>query len=178
MSIKAHLSALEDDGRVTSFRAPTPHSSKRALYLTATLAEELKNPTSNVNYHKAASDCERMMERWVAGEPMKVKLGGAGRGAMLARLDPPPSDVWELRITDPSPQFRIFCQFVAPDILLATYVENRAVLGERNRGRKRSQAWSNAMYSCANEVAELIAPHGSFTAGTIEEYVTENYYAL
>jgi hypothetical protein len=173
MSIKAHLKSLEGAGKITRFAAPVPFSSRRALYLAPELMKELTNPSSHVNFHKAAADCERMMERWVKGDPMNISLGGPGRGSMLARLDPPPSDVWELRVTDPRPQFRIFCQFAGPDILIATSVENRNLLGEKARGRKRSDAWSKAMYGCTEKCGELLAPFKPFSSDNAADYVTE-----
>jgi hypothetical protein len=66
------------------------------------------------------------LDRWVLGE----KIYGRKRGEFLDRLKPPPPDVWEIRVTVPAIQARMFGRFAEPDTLILTKFHTRAVLGD------------------------------------------------
>jgi hypothetical protein len=106
-------------------------------------------------------------------------MSGGGTGAVLARLDAPPPDVWELRVTDPSPQFRILGQFVEKDVFVATAIHNRSILRSRNRSnRARSQGWKDAMHECAASFRGMFGAIRPVTGNDITAFISENYHVL
>lgn len=160
MSIFMRLKELEDAGKVFRVDAPHGFSAKRGLYITEPLKKLLDNPTSSVGFHGGRPHIARIFERWVKGETMTIRLGGHNPAAFIAQLDPPPPDVWELRVTEPIVQFRIFCRFVAQDVILATAVRSRNELGKRKtKSGQRAQAWKEAMGDCEKQWNDCFPNH-------------------
>jgi hypothetical protein len=153
----------------------------RALYFTPAVLKELNDPASSVHYHNVRADCLRVMERWVSGGEIPMSMSGSGKGTVLARLDPPPPDMWEFRVTEPRSQFRIFGQFVEKDVFVATHIRSRAsLLGTKMRsgGKQRSRGWTDAMYDCIKVCQSLIAPYVPLSGNDPAEFVSENYYVV
>lgn len=180
MSIRTHLDGLVAKGDLVPFQVRHPLRNVRALYLTPAVLKELNDAKSAVNHHGVRADCIRVMERWVSGGNIPVSMSGSGRGAILARLDPPPADIWELRITEPNVQFRAFGQFVAKDVLIVTALQPRGtLLTKKLRSRRtRSATWTAAMYGCFDVCKKLIAPYLSLSGSDPATFVSENYDVL
>lgn len=118
---------------------------KRRLYLTMEALNDINDPNSALNLLAQSKPFTRArvvagLDRWTLGD--RVFLGKKAR--FLCRLTPPPTDVWELRITDPTPQVRLFGRFLEPDTLIITKCHMRNHLGDRG-----SRAWATAMEACA-----------------------------
>ncbi|RWC61515.1 hypothetical protein [Mesorhizobium sp.] len=180
MSIRIHLNGLVSKGSLHSFMVHHPLRPMRALYFTPAVFKELNDPASTVNYHGVRADCLRVMERWVSGGSIAMSMSGSGKGAVLARLDPPPPDAWELRITEPNVQFRLFCQFVEKDVLVATHMRPRGtLLGKKMRsGKTRSSAWTGAMWDCKKACQSLITPHVAIGGDDPASFISESYYVV
>lgn len=106
---------------------------------------------------------------------MKVRIDGGGRRSFLARLAPPPVEIWELRITEPNTQVRFFGRFAAPDTLVLFSSRSRDVLGDRTKASGgRSQAWASAMYECEREWKGMFPDHAPFVGTKVQDYVSGN----
>lgn len=105
------------------------------------------------------------LDAWVTGN----RMYGDTRGRFLFRLDPPPPEIWELRVTEPVVQVRLLCRFAEPDTLIITKMPTRGLLG-----KKGSQAWTTAMSDCATVWTELFGNLAPFMATDVHNYVTEN----
>ncbi len=171
MSIEDQLVARESDGSIHAFKPPKGFNAKRALYITAPVLREITGKNTNVDFHKCKMDIERVFDSWVKGDEFRVSAGGPGKGAVLAKLDPPPDGVWELRITEPKTQFRVFCQFAKKDVLVATAIENRNVLGNKyTASGKFAAEWQRVMHSSINTWNRLfpgLAPAGGLDLNSI-----------
>lgn len=180
MSIRTHLNGLVSEGTLHSFMVQPPLRPLRALYFTPAVFKELDDPGSTVNYHGVRADCLRVMERWVSGGMIAMSMSGSGRGAVLARLDPPPPDAWELRITEPNVQFRLFCQFVERDVLVATHIRPRGTLLSKKMrsGKTRSSAWTGAMWDCKTTCQKLITPQVALNGDDPALFISESYHVL
>jgi hypothetical protein len=110
---------------------------------------------------------EAELKRWVFGDRVWVDL--AGKPRFLKPLCPPPSEIWELRFTDPRVQLRLFCRFAEPDVLIGTKFHTRQMLGD-----KGSRQWHDAMNVCEQKWDELFPGVPPFSGKTIHDYVTEN----
>jgi hypothetical protein len=101
--------------------------------------KDLLDPSSATNALVGKAYIVAALDRWVLGE----KIYGKKRGEFLDRLKPPPPDVWEIRVTVPAVQARMFGRFAEPDTLILTKFHTRAMLGD-----KGSQGWNQAMAHC------------------------------
>ena len=107
------------------------------------------------------------LDRWVLGDRV---YGTKRKGEFLDRLDPPPPEIWEIRVTSPNVQARLFGRFAEPDTLILTKFHTRPFLGKRG-----SAAWTQAMNHCQTSWDQLFPGTAPFNhLNDIHAYVTEN----
>ena len=127
--------------------------------------KDLTDPLSVVNVLVGRGFVEASLTRWTSGG----LVYGDTRGRFLFRLEPPPPEIWEVRVTEPVVQARLLGRFAEPDTLVLTKFHTREKL--RKRG---STGWNAAMVECERTWQDLFgfeAPHGG---AIIHDYVTEN----
>jgi hypothetical protein len=170
MSTADALKALQTSGSLTPWIPMlTRRTPKRRLYLTPEALNDLRNPDSALNL-KASSRgqtrgrIEANLDHWVLGG--HVYLSRQRR--FICRLSPPPPEIWELRVTEPTPQVRLFGRFLEPDTLVITKMRMRDELGDAG-----SRAWETAMRDCAKRWAALFPTTPAHSARTVHEYITE-----
>ena len=164
MSIQTIIKSLAQAGDLVAYQPQfvrTRKGSGRRLYMTKAAWQEHANPYSAASLLGLRGSIEAAMTRWVNNELVYKEF--------LARLKPPPPEIWEIRVTWPQPQIRLFCRFAEPDTLILTRFRARNILG-----KKGSIAWSEAMVGCEADWNALNPPLTPFSATSIAEYVTEN----
>jgi len=166
MSIKAHIGALEGGGKLRRYVPRGRHPPKRRLYLAGPAMKDFDDPSSAVNLLVRKGFVEAALTRWTTGG---LVWGDKKKGRFLDRLCPPPPEIWEMRVTEPTVQARLFGRFAEPDTLILTNFHTRSYLGA-----KGSQAWIAAMNNCAQVWDALLPNHPPFSGSTIHDYVTEN----
>jgi hypothetical protein len=87
----------------------------------------------------------------------------------MKRLDPPPPEIWEVRVTLPRPQARLLGRFAGPDTLILTHLHTRTHLGDRD-----SANWKQALTQCASIWKEMFDPLEPFSGPNVHSYITEN----
>jgi hypothetical protein len=122
-------------------------------------------PNSAINLLVGKAFIVAALDRWTLGE----RVYGKKRGEFLDRLDPPPPEVWEIRVTVPLVQARLFGRFAEPDTLILTKFHTRTMLGD-----KGSQNWNAAMAHCDLCWGTHFPAIPHLTASVIHAYVTEN----
>ncbi|HKT19053.1 MAG TPA: hypothetical protein VJR47_13485 [Stellaceae bacterium] len=127
--------------------------------------KDFTDTSSAVNLLVGKGFVEAALTRWTSGGRV---YGNARRGLFLDRLDPPPSEIWEIRVTSPIVQARLLGRFAEPDTLILTKFYTRQHLG-----KKSSTAWKNAMKEC-EETWKSLFEEAPFAGTTIHDYVTEN----
>jgi len=165
MSTQDEIKKLEASGILVRYMPRNPRPPKRRLFLAPDAQKDLTDPSSATNSLVGKAFIVAALERWVLGE----RVYGTRRGEFLDRIDPPPPEIWEIRVTPPSVQARLFGRFAEPDTLIVTKFHTRSMLG--NKG---SQGWTHAMSACDKCWAGLFPATPCFSAGTIHAYVTEN----
>jgi len=167
MSIHATIAALEAEGKLTRYlRRRSRHPARRRLFFTVEAARDLADPNSAVNLLVGRGFLEASLMRWVSGQQV---YGNRRGGRFLRRLWPPPSEIWEIRVTEPIVQARLFGRFAEPDTLILTRFHTRRLLGA-----KGSQDWQRAMIECANIWSGVFGSVDPFSGSSIHHYVTEN----
>lgn len=169
MSTEEQLAKLCEEGLLRKFVARSRRSSKRRLYLTKYASEQIDSPYSNIGLFGVTGEVEAAMAHWTLGE--HIYSDDEGNASFLKRLKLPPPEVWNIRVTQPDPQVRIFSRFVLPDALIATHTVLRGDLSEK--GRRSTKKWNAVMEACVSSwnSLELGAP---FSGLTVHDYVTEN----
>jgi hypothetical protein len=165
MSIQAQIIKLEGSGTLVRYMPRFSRPPKRRLFLGPTAQKNLMDPSSATNALVGKGHILAALDRWVLGE----KVHGKKRGEFLDRLKPPPPDVWEIRVTAPTPQARLFGRFAEPDTLILTKFHTRSMLGKRG-----SEGWNHAMAHCKLCWEEMFPNMTCFTHYDVSGYVTEN----
>lgn len=109
---------------------------------------------------------EAALARWVSGG----RVYWHPKSRFMADLEPPPPEVWEIRVTEPRTQGRLFGRFVEADTLVLTAFHTRGHLGDRG-----SQGWIDAMADCVNQWDAFSPSLPVLSAPSIHSYITENY---
>ena len=165
MSISSNVLALEADGKLTRHEPRKGLTSRRRLFLAAPAMKDFTDTSSAVNMLVGRGFVEASLTRWTAGGRV---FGNKRRGLFLDRLSPPPPEIWEIRVTEPVVQARLFGRFVGPNTLILTKFYTRQLLG-----KKGAVSWQNAMAEC-EETWDGLFDEPPFSAETIGEYVSEN----
>ena len=166
MSISDIVIALESTGKLTRFVPHTRQPPKRRLYLTAAALKDLNDPNSAVNLLVGRAYILSSLTRWTSGGRV---FGDKRRAKFLARLSAPPPEIWEIRVTEPNVQARLFGRFADKDTLVLTKFHTRGVLG--NKGPK----WIAAMQDCEKSWSDLFGVTPPHSGTTVHDYITENY---
>jgi hypothetical protein len=133
--------------------------------LSPSALNDLNNPQSATNLLSGQGYVEAALARWASGG----RVYGDKRGRFLFRLDPPPPEIWEIRVTEPVVQCRLLGRFAEPDTLVLAKFYTRGLLGD-----KGSQQWLVGMTTCVNEWNGLFGTMQPFAGNSIHDYVTEN----
>jgi hypothetical protein len=166
MSTRLEIVQLQAAGKLVPFMPRTRQPAKRRLYLTQPALNDLTNAASATNLLSGRGFIEAALTRWTAGDRV---YGDRRRGRFLCRLEPPPPEIWEIRVTEPVVQCRLLGRFAEPDTLILMKFYTRPLLG-----KKGSTEWMAGMRSCQTQWNELFPETGPFSAKEIHQYVTEN----
>jgi hypothetical protein len=166
MSITATIAGLEAAGKLMRYIPPGNRAPSRRLFLTEQAVKDLTSPSSATVMLIGRGPLEAALARWCLKQRI---VGNKRRGTFIDRLCSPPSEIWEMRVTEANVQARLFGRFAEPDTLILTAFHTRRLLG--NKG---STEWRNAMRRCEATWNSLFGSTQPFSASTIKAYVTEN----
>jgi hypothetical protein len=167
MSIRDQIAAHESTA-LWRFEPPKTVI-KRRLYLTATARKHLTDPGSATNVLGLRGYIQAAMTHWVSGG--RVRGDEKGKARFLKRLCPPPAEIWEIRVTDPTPQVRLLGRVVEPDTLILDRFHTRRYLGEK---KSPNSGWKEALPACDSALNALFPMEPLFQRQSIKDYVTEN----
>jgi hypothetical protein len=168
MSIRGVIRAKEGT-ELWRFEPPNRLPLKRRLFLTSTARKHLTDLGSVINVLGVRGYVQNAMVRWVTGG--LVHADERGKARFIKRLCPPPSEVWEIRVTDPIPQIRLLGRMVEPDTLVLARFHTRQHLGDKN---VLGSGWKAEMSACDAEISAIFAGEPLMMKHLIGDYVTEN----
>jgi hypothetical protein len=161
MSIENLIASLEAAGKLRPFKPRSRHKAQRRLYLSPAAMADYDDPQSAINLLVGDGFVRAAMTRWTLGE--RIYKG------FIKRLDPPPPEIWEMRVTEPIVQGRLLGRFACADTLVLTKFHTRGLLGKRG-----SVAWASAMQGCDSYWRTAFPGVPIFSCASIHDYVTEN----
>jgi hypothetical protein len=169
MSTAVALTHLEAAGLLRRFVARSRRPSLRRLYLTRHAWDQATNPRSSIGLFGLLGEVEAAMAHWTLGD--LVYADGRGEPSFLKRLEEPPPEVWNIRVTQPRTQVRLFGRFVEPDALIVTHAVLRGDLSRK--GRRSPKKWTAVMNACVASWNGL-GLGAPFAGASVHAYVTEN----
>jgi hypothetical protein len=172
MSIAPVIAALHTAGKLRKCPLRSRLPAKRRLFLTEAAVKDLEDPNSAANILDVRGFIESAMARWVLGE--RIYADDRGKPRFLKRLDAPPPEIWEIRVTEPRVQARLFGRFAEPDTLILTKFHSRDVLRDRKKSAAHDSEWRVAMTQCEAAWNALFPGINPFSGPDIHAYVTEN----
>lgn len=104
-------------------------------------------------------------QRWVQGKPIH-RWGKAN--CFVKALDGPPSSIWEIRVSEVAPQWRLIGAFAEKDTFVGIRVHNRTYLGDY-----KSKTWQEAMNATDAWWATHMSAHPRLTSVDKDDLVTE-----
>jgi hypothetical protein len=167
-SISDLLQQLERDGKILRFVPKTRSLPARRLYLGTIAERERTSKDSAVNIIVGAGFVEASLTRWSSGG--RIFADDRQKPRFLKELEPPPNDIWEIRVTEPVVQGRLLGAFIERDTLILLKLCTRAML--RN---KSSPAWASVMRECESAWVGIFGSVPRMHAADIGDYVSENY---
>ncbi|MBV0888154.1 hypothetical protein KTQ54_06330 [Komagataeibacter oboediens] len=142
---------------------------KRRAFLTPAAQNDLENTNSAVwilGGEAAIGSIHNALTRWVTGG----RVYKSHDTHFLKDLTPPPPEIWEIRVTEPQPQFRIFGRFLEQDTFIVTNMHSRSFLG-----KKGSAEWGEAMATCETQWKSLPCMPDPMAENEISKYVGEEF---
>lgn len=173
ISIKDFIKTHEERGLLKRVAAPSGQREIRGILLCPHAHRALYDRNSPIRILGASPLTQVALERWVVGAPMLVRFGGKRSDGFLARLDPPPEEVWEFRVTQPRPHVRALGRFISQDLILVTHIYTRNHLG-----RAGSSAWTAALNDCVTEWDNLFPDNAPLRGTQISDYISSSYKAI
>jgi hypothetical protein len=153
---------------VLRYKPKGNRAARRCLFLATDILKEYDNDTSACVSLAGRGPIKSVFEHWTLGQRIygRKEKGKFVRGAFMCPLDPPPPDIWEIRVTQPTNQVRIFGLFTAPNHFLATNMHTRRFLDE-------DAGWAEAMKRSAEIWNGLFPNSQPFRGTTVHDYITE-----
>jgi hypothetical protein len=142
-SMEAQIGDHEAANRLIRFVPKSRLLARRRLYLGETARRKLDDPSSAVSVLVGRGKIEAALTRWTLGNQI---YGDGKKARFLKRLEAPPPEVWEIRITEPNAQARLFGRFALPDTMILTDFHTRHLLGKRG-----SSQWKSACQGCVDQ---------------------------
>lgn len=165
MSIE-HICGEAERRQLLARFVPSYGTAKRRLFLTKEAANDLSS-RGTIAAMKLRPAVKARFEEWVSGG--RVLSEGNEKPGYLKRLDAPPHEVWEFRITAPSSKVRAIGRFMTPNAYVVTGVYTRNFLGKYG-----SKAWLQVQQQCVERWKEVFGSFQPFAGNIYADYVTEN----
>jgi hypothetical protein len=168
MSILDEIAVHVHNGRLAQFetgdlRATT---TKRAVYLASDIASEMLNRRNEASFRIFSV----RLESFVLGRTIAVALKHDHKNAEWARLDPPGSEVWEVRARHVNPELRVLGRFAAFDTFVALNLYDAQIKGKKN--------WDAAKVRCQADW-NLLFPYLSPRFGSlVDDYISPEFTVI
>jgi hypothetical protein len=172
MSIEEKIAELEGTGRLTRFEPPSVRPLRRSLFLGGDALREFNDPHSATNVLVGRGRINAALVKWVTNGQV---YASNGKPRFLKRLCAPPPEIWEMMVTEPGSQGRLFCRFARPNTLILLNLHTRNHLGKKHiKKKERSHNWETAMKQCADCWNALFPKMPPFSGPNVHAYITEN----
>lgn len=170
MSTANLVKDLEIAKKIVRYKPDGNRMARRCLFLTAAAAKEYNDDQSPVILLAKRGPVKNAFDHWTLGRRIwgRESRGVFTEGRFLKPLHPPPPNIWEIKVTEPVVQIRIFGLFIEQDSFLVTSLHTRRFLDE-------DQNWLRVMNESAAAWKLLFPTVNPLVKNRIGDYISENY---
>lgn len=173
MSIQREIDKCIADGRL--YRLPslvTGDETVRTMYVSTEVLGAVTPPFAEDRDGQRLSELRQTLDSFLEGGEFSVAKDPYSKpsDAMLARVDPPELEIWDIRSVAPIPGIRVFGSFLELDTFVALTWDYRENLDEPS-------AWDAEILRCAEEWKLRFGNMTPLKGASLDEYLT-NYYAV
>lgn len=181
MSTAIMLATMESQGALTRYLPRSRHEPERRLYMTREALNDFEDEYSTTNILGLRGQIEAALTHWALNE--QIYADDEGEASFLKRLEAPPPEIWNIRVTESDVQARLFGRFIEPDTLVLTRFYPRGFFSPKlKKGKKptpqqkakEAKKWRQEMEACVAAWLKLFPNGELFSGSTIHDYVTEN----
>lgn len=166
--VSAHLAAGGLVEHVPLFPGIGP---SRRVLLAAAVQIHLQGPWSSRKDEEQWFQVRANLDSCVQGGLISIAKSPFKAGtALLAQLDPPSDEVWEIRCRAPRPGIRVFGRFAERDTFIAFRWQFRNLMGGRY-----AHEWHWMIDDCQKDWSALFHPCPPHSGGSPSDYVSANF---
>lgn len=142
---------------------------RRQLYLSQELASMIQGPWTNKEERARYLSLRADFDAFTTSRTITVarRPRAAKPAALLAQLEKPQEEVWEIRSVAPDPSLRIFGRFAGRDTFVALRWQYRAVLGAPG-----SPEWEFLIRVCQHDWRTLFHSFPPHTGSYPYDYIS------
>jgi hypothetical protein len=161
---------LENAKKIVRYKPDGNRKAQRCLFLTSDAVKEYNNDQSAAILLAKRGPIKNALDHWTLGKRIwgHESRGKFSEGRFLKPLHPPPHHIWEIKVTEPIIQIRLFVMFIERDMLLLTSLHARGFLDENDN-------WKKVMEASAKSWASLFPNNNPLVGQSIGDYISENY---
>ncbi len=171
MSICDEIRVWVNEGRLFLFIPDDPGACiSRPLYLVEEIRTLVEGPWETVKDADRGGALRADLEHFTSGGMVSIaKTPYRAKTALLARLDPPGDEVWEIRSRSPRPGLRVFGRFAKTDIFVALEVKSRDALGG-----PKDRSWRDEIVRSKAHWIRLFPSYPAHSGSTVHDYISNN----
>jgi hypothetical protein len=139
----------------------------RSVYAAEPLWRILCGPWVSDDEERQAGTLNNYLAHFIQGGELIVSADPRELVCQLKRLEPPPPEIWEMRVSEPSPGIRVFGRFAHKDIFIALLWEDRILLGPFG-----SRRWKYFASKCEQDWHKYFPRHNPVEGRSINEYLS------
>src|SRR5215813_14678146 len=141
---------------------------RRDMYVSSEIRDLLFGPWDNKELEKRSQQLRADLEVFIEGKIISVTQDTSQTiDAYLAQLEPPKSEIWEIRSRNPRPSIRVLGSFAKTDVFIALTWFYRNDLGDRN-----SQEWKKAITLTKAAWRRLFLTYAPISGRMPDDYVS------
>src|SRR3954452_13567416 len=175
MSIADTISQRLAEGRVVEHVPAVPGIGRpRRMLLPRSVQEKLDGPWDSLKDEAQCFQVRANLDNFVQGGLIAIAANTfKARTALLAQLDPPTDEVWEIRCRDPKPGIRTFGRFAAADFFVGLQWAYRTDMKSR-----KANEWYWMIDECQKDWAGFFHPNPPLSGVYPNDYISENFHLV
>jgi hypothetical protein len=169
MSIRDVIQWRCDEKRLFPLEAAPGDTPYRSLYLSQEIQDLIQTEWPTALERHRVIRLQLDLDRFISGKEIPVASDAmhARPYALLAQLQPPSEEVWEIRSVDPDPSLRVFGRFTEKNVFVALRWQHRGILAAMDSGE-----WDFLMKLCQHDWNSLVFPYQPHCGRYPDDYVS------
>jgi hypothetical protein len=145
----------------------------RELFVSEEIYRVANPPAAQTDFGSRYARMRSYLDAWTEGRLISITDHPyrKPKPTYMARIDPAPDEVFDIRCIDPHPGIRVMGCFADRDLFIALTYAGREALRTR-------QDWRNEREACKAAWRRLFPTYKPYTGANLNEYVSTNFYIV